>query len=131
MPTEAARGHHVVGVTFGRRLHHHHVVAGVDDDSERRAGGRRPDQPGTGLVDGEPEVGHRIEVQIGEGADGTHQIAQDREISRRVATLSSTAAGERFTAPRRLPRSVIRPPGIVIFRTYPSPARQYPFGDGF
>ena len=54
----------------------------------------RADQPGARLVDRQPQVGHGVEVEILEGADGTDQRAQHREVLQPCSNmhLDSTVA---------------------------------------
>lgn len=67
--------------SLGLRLDHH---------QQRGVGHGGPDQPGTCLVDGQPQVSDRVEVEVLEGADGGDQVRSTARFSSVAATRSST-----------------------------------------
>ncbi len=77
------------------------------------SGNGRANQAGTHLVDREPQVGHRIEIQILEGADGPHQRPQHRQVLqlRRHAQFDRAFAALLVLA--GFAATVIGPPSIV------------------
>ena len=56
-----------------------HVVR-IDHDCQRGVRSGRANQPGAHLIDREPQIGHRIEIQVLEGADCPHQRPQNRQV---------------------------------------------------
>lgn len=93
MPAEAARREDVGALTGGRGVHAQRFGLRIDDDEQGRVGYRRPDQPGTRLVDGQPQIGHCVEIEVLERAYRGDEGAQDGQFSSEAATRSSTACG--------------------------------------
>ena len=106
VPAEAAGRHHVVSVARGGRLHDQFVVERVDQHDERGIGGGRPDQPGAHFVDREPQVRHGVEIQILEGADGTNQGAQHRQVLQACRNMQLHGAMASLTLTRARSRIV-------------------------
>ena len=72
------------------------VVARMDHEHQRRVRHRRPDQPRACLVDRQPQIGHRVEVEILEradgGDDGAHhgkvlQLCRNPDLDRTITAL--------------------------------------------
>lgn len=80
MPAKAARCHHVVGVAGSRSLHHNFVFSRIDHQAQGGIRQGRANQPGAHLVHRQPQVGHGVEIQVLEGADGADQGAQQRQV---------------------------------------------------
>jgi len=52
----------------------------MNADHQRGVRHRRSDQSRARLVDGQPKVGHRVEVEVLEGADRRHDGAHHRQV---------------------------------------------------
>ena len=61
-------------------LDHDDVLAWVDNHDQGGVRRSRADQPGTGLVDGQPQIRDGIEIEVLERPDRTHQGPQHGEI---------------------------------------------------
>ncbi len=89
---------------------------GSTTSKQRRVGNRRPDQPGTGLVDREPQVGDGVEIEVLERADGRHQGAQHGK----VLQLGSHPKFDRPVAARAARCLVFATSAIVTSRKFRS-----------
>ena len=73
----------------GGHVDHQLVDARIDHQHQRGVRRGRADQPGAGLVDGQPQVGHRVEVEILGGRQGADQRCAPRRGSRAGRTPAS------------------------------------------